>query len=161
MIWEGKKGEPSKPVMPLDLKVRPIVDGTYLVPKTIEFIRRNAAAKKPFYIYLGYSECTRPLSPTRISPASPPSVADYTPTCLVRWTTVPNDRFGVGFYDAIVSNASVPSFLGIRDEWGVEAFYNIALTPWAQLTPDLQYIDGGRPNSDPAWVLGCRLKIVF
>src|SRR5215467_5798363 len=26
MIWEGSKGQPSKPVMPLDLKVRPIVD---------------------------------------------------------------------------------------------------------------------------------------
>ena len=30
MIWEGKKGERSKPVMPLDLKVRPIVDGQYM-----------------------------------------------------------------------------------------------------------------------------------
>jgi arylsulfatase A-like enzyme len=29
MLWEGKKGEPSKPVMPLDLKVRPILDGQY------------------------------------------------------------------------------------------------------------------------------------
>ena len=61
MIWEGKKGEPSKPVMPLDLKVRPIVDGQYLVPKTIDFVKRNAAAKKPFFIYLGYSEMHPPV----------------------------------------------------------------------------------------------------
>ena len=40
MIWEGKKGQPSKPVMPLDLKVRPIVDGQYIIPKTIEYIKR-------------------------------------------------------------------------------------------------------------------------
>ena len=45
MIWEGKKGEPSKPVMPLDLNVRPILDGNYIIPKTVEYIKRNAAAK--------------------------------------------------------------------------------------------------------------------
>jgi arylsulfatase A-like enzyme len=61
MIWEGKKGEPSKPVMPLDLAVRPIVDGKYIVPKTIDFIKRNAAAKKPFYVYVGYSEVHPPV----------------------------------------------------------------------------------------------------
>jgi arylsulfatase A-like enzyme len=61
MIWEGKKGEPSKPVMPLDLKVRPIVDGQYIVPKTVEYIKRNAAAKKPFFVYVGYSEMHPPF----------------------------------------------------------------------------------------------------
>jgi arylsulfatase A-like enzyme len=61
MIWEGKKGEPSKPVMPLDLTVRPIVDEKYIVPKTIEYIKRNAAAKKPFFVYVGYSEVHPPV----------------------------------------------------------------------------------------------------
>ena len=61
MIWEGKKGEPSKPVMPLDLKVRPIVDGQYIIPKTVEYIKRNAAAKKPFFVYVGYSEMHPPV----------------------------------------------------------------------------------------------------
>jgi arylsulfatase A-like enzyme len=61
MIWEGKKGQPSKPVMPLDLKVRPIVDGQYIIPKTIEYIKRNAAAKKPFFVYVGYSEVHPPV----------------------------------------------------------------------------------------------------
>ena len=61
MIWEGKKGEPSKPVMPLDLNVRPIVDGKYIIPKTVEFIKRNAAAKKPFFVYVGYSEMHPPV----------------------------------------------------------------------------------------------------
>jgi porin len=73
----------------------------------------------------------------------------------------PNDRFGLGFYQAVTSNASVPAVFGVGDEWGVEAFYNIAITPWAQFTPDIQYIDGARANSDPAVVLGVRLKIVF
>jgi arylsulfatase A-like enzyme len=59
-VLEGKKGEPSKPVMPLDMKVRPIIDGEYLIPKTVEYIKRNAAAKKPFFVYLGYSEMHPP-----------------------------------------------------------------------------------------------------
>ena len=61
-ILEGKKGQPSKVVMPLDMKVRPIVDGEYLVPKTIAFIKRQAAAKKPFFVYLAYSEMHPPVA---------------------------------------------------------------------------------------------------
>ncbi len=61
MIWEGVKGQPSKPVMPLDLKVRPIVDEQYIIPKTVDFIKRNAAAKKPFFVYVGYSEMHPPM----------------------------------------------------------------------------------------------------
>jgi arylsulfatase A-like enzyme len=61
MIWEGKKGEPSKPVMALDLNVRPILDGNYIIPKTVEYIKRNAAAKKPFFVYVGYSEVHPPM----------------------------------------------------------------------------------------------------
>jgi arylsulfatase A-like enzyme len=61
MIWEGKKGQPSTPVMPLDLKVRPILDGAYIIPKTVEYIKRNATAKKPFFVYVGYSEVHPPV----------------------------------------------------------------------------------------------------
>jgi arylsulfatase A-like enzyme len=61
MIWEGKKGELSKPVMPLDLTVRPIVDEKYIIPKTVEYIKRNAAAEKPFFVYVGYSEVHPPI----------------------------------------------------------------------------------------------------
>ncbi len=60
MIWEGKKGEPSKPVMPLDLKLRAVVDGQYIIPKTVDFIKREAAAKKPFFVYVGYSHMHPP-----------------------------------------------------------------------------------------------------
>ena len=61
MIWEGKKGEPSRPVMPLDLNVRPILDGNYIIPKTVEYIKRNAAAKQPFFVYVGYTEMHPPV----------------------------------------------------------------------------------------------------
>jgi hypothetical protein len=62
-ILEGRKGQPSKPVMDLDMKVRPIVDKEYLIPKTVDFIKRQAAAKKPFFVYLGYSELHPPSVP--------------------------------------------------------------------------------------------------
>ena len=61
MIWEGKKGERSKPVMPFDLKVRPLMDGNYIIPKTVEYIKRNAAAKNPFFVYVGYTELHPPV----------------------------------------------------------------------------------------------------
>ncbi|SDB59396.1 arylsulfatase [Bauldia litoralis] len=61
MIWEGKKGEDSKPIMPLDLEVRPIVDEKYIIPKTVDYIKRNAAEKKPFFVYVGYSEAHPPI----------------------------------------------------------------------------------------------------
>ncbi|MGC9992352.1 MAG: arylsulfatase [Candidatus Cybelea sp.] len=63
MLWEGKKGEPSRPVMPLDLTVRPIVDEQYIIPKTVEYIKLNAQAKKPFFVYVGYSEVHPPAIP--------------------------------------------------------------------------------------------------
>jgi arylsulfatase len=61
MIWEGKKGEPSKSVMPLEEEVRPIVDEKYIVPKTVDYIKKNAAAKKPFFVYVGYSQMHPPM----------------------------------------------------------------------------------------------------
>lgn len=60
-VLEGKKGEPSKPAMDLDMKVRPVIDADYLIPKTVNFIKEQAAAKKPFFVYLGYSEMHPPI----------------------------------------------------------------------------------------------------
>ena len=63
MIWEGKKGEQSREVMPLDLDTRCAVDEKYLVPKTVEFIKKNAAAKNPFFVYYAYGEAHPPEVP--------------------------------------------------------------------------------------------------
>ena len=67
----------------------------------------------------------------------------------------------------------------LRDEYGFEAFYNIAITPWLQLTPDIQVVRGAqkdriiirRPLGIPfiadrksigtATILGLRLHMVF
>ena len=60
MVWEGKKGQKSKAVMPLDLKIRPIIDEKYIIPKTVDYIKKNAAEDKPFFVYVGYSEMHEP-----------------------------------------------------------------------------------------------------
>jgi arylsulfatase len=63
MIWEGKKGSKSTEVMPLDEEVRAVVDEKYLIPKTIDFIKKNAATGKPSFTYVGYSEMHPPFIP--------------------------------------------------------------------------------------------------
>jgi carbohydrate-selective porin OprB len=32
----------------------------------------------------------------------------------------------------------------LRDEYGFEAFYNVAITPWLLLTPDIQVVRGAQ-----------------
>jgi Carbohydrate-selective porin, OprB family len=61
--------------------------------------------------------------------------------------------------------------LGLDHEQGVELFYNIAVTPWLHVTPDLQFIDEARNKApliganrkaiDTAVVAGLRVKIDF
>jgi porin len=91
------------------------------------------------------------------------------------------DQFGIGYYYSSVNNPtfqhplSTKSFL--RDEWGFEAYYNVALTPWMLLTPDVQVIgpaqkrlvtgDFAHPSTvfgsyiGTATILGLRLQLVL
>ena len=88
------------------------------------------------------------------------------------------DRFGIGYYYLKISSDLRGSFppllrnrIGLEHEQGVELFYNIAVTPWLHVTPDLQFIDAGRnqapiigPNRksiETAVVVGLRIKIDF
>jgi len=73
----------------------------------------------------------------------------------------PLDRFGVGYYYVWIANQEVPRTLGFEDTKGVEAFYNIALTKWVYLTPDIQVIDPSQQNVDTAVIVGARLQMVF
>ncbi|MCJ7600793.1 MAG: carbohydrate porin [Desulfobulbaceae bacterium] len=93
----------------------------------------------------------------------------------------PNDDFGIGFFYMDISN---PKLTGIfkdreflQDEYGVEAYYNIAITPWMKLTPDIQIIRAAQEDSfsltsivppvitreslDTVTVLGLRLQMIF
>jgi porin len=69
------------------------------------------------------------------------------------------DRFGIGWY---YGGANQGTFFRPSDGTGVEIFYNIAVTPWFHLTPDLQILDGGSMrNPDTAVVLGLRGNLAF
>lgn len=73
----------------------------------------------------------------------------------------PLDRFGVGYYYMWIADQQVPRTLGFGDTEGFEAFYNIAMTRWMYLTPDIQVIDPSQKNVDSAVILGARLQMVF
>lgn len=68
------------------------------------------------------------------------------------------DTMGVGFYYADLSN-NLPSTMFA--EQGVECFYNIEITPWCHLSPDLQIITnpGGTEARDVSLVYGLRLSV--
>jgi len=58
------------------------------------------------------------------------------------------DRWGVGFFRNSLSDHLVEGLapvLELRDEQGLEAFYNVAVTPWLYVTPDVQVV---RPFMD-------------
>lgn len=93
------------------------------------------------------------------------------------------DRFGLGFYFIDVANPKLQGPLRsekfFRDEYGFEAFYNFAVTPWMLLTPDIQVVRGAQKDTTiasgpqgalpiihkksigPATILGLRLQLVF
>ena len=90
--------------------------------------------------------------------------------------TRPYDQCGIGYYYSRINNPQlVTPFTTrtfLRDEWGFEAYYNIALTQWLRVTPDIQVIgpaqkrkvgSPGEPGEpvDTATVLGLRGQIVF
>lgn len=74
------------------------------------------------------------------------------------------DTFGAGYFylgmsDAFKSLAA--PLLPQRDEFGVELFYNIAVTPWCRLTTDLQIARPSTAALDTALLPGLRLQMIF
>ena len=73
------------------------------------------------------------------------------------------DTWGVGYYyDGLaqdLKDALAPE-VTLRDEQGLELFYNFALTPWAEIGADLQFIRPGLASST-AVVPGLRAVIRF
>lgn len=75
------------------------------------------------------------------------------------------DTFGMGWY-CVGTSGQIGSILEtvlgpIGDGQGVELFYNVAVTPWLNLTPDLQVIIPAREEVDTSLVIGVRAKAVF
>jgi porin len=71
------------------------------------------------------------------------------------------DTLGVGFYDLGPSAQAKDLIPGLRDEYGVELFYNLRIAPGCHLTPDLQVLHPGLAPVDTALILGVRLKVDF
>jgi porin len=71
------------------------------------------------------------------------------------------DTFGVGFYELGPSALAKIQAPGLRDEWGVELFYNLRIRPGCHLTPDVQVLHPGLAPVNTALVLGIRLKLDF
>lgn len=74
------------------------------------------------------------------------------------------DSFGVGyFYTNLNTNLKdfAPRVLPLRDEQGIELFYNVGVTPWCHISPDFQVVLPGRERFDTALLFGLRMKIDF
>ena len=74
------------------------------------------------------------------------------------------DSFGVGYFYLGVSEPLkdlAPVLLPLQNENGVELYYNVAVTPWCQITPDIQIIDPFRERVDSSLLFGLRAKIDF
>lgn len=60
---EGRKGEPSHEVKVYDLTTRPEID-MEITARTIDFMKRSAAAEQPFYAYVPYTLVHYPTLPS-------------------------------------------------------------------------------------------------
>jgi porin len=70
------------------------------------------------------------------------------------------DSFGMAYF-YLGASAVLKNLLPLRDEQGVELFYDAAITPWFRLTADLQAIDPSQLAADTSLLLGLRAKIIF
>lgn len=76
-----------------------------------------------------------------------------------------NDRWGFGFFQYGFSEPLLDGLAALgfyrRDEFGLEAFYNFAITPWLRLSADLQVIDPWDPAKSQATYAALRLQTKF
>jgi porin len=74
-----------------------------------------------------------------------------------------NDKFGLGYFYTNWSNTPLTDAFGVNNAQGIELFYNIQVTPWLQISPDLQVLidPGGVSDRDTAIVYGLWAKMSF
>jgi porin len=77
----------------------------------------------------------------------------------------PLDTFGLGYFYLGFNNnlqTLAPRVLPFRHgEQGIEAFYNVAVTPWCHITPDVQIIHPAQRRADTLLFFGLRGKVDF
>lgn len=72
-----------------------------------------------------------------------------------------NDSIGIGYYHLGISNLPILTIHGFGAEDGVELFYNMAVTPWFHVTPDLQVLDPAQRHTATALLVGIRGRLSF
>jgi porin len=72
-----------------------------------------------------------------------------------------NDTIGIGYYHLAASHLPILKALGFGPEDGVELFYNVAVTPWFHVTPDIQILDPSREQNATAVLVGIRGRLSF
>jgi porin len=73
-----------------------------------------------------------------------------------------DDTFGVAYYYAGIVTTRISGIVGIDDHFqGFEFFYDLAVTPAAQLTFDVQLTDPAAPGINTTVILGLRLYLRF
>jgi len=73
-----------------------------------------------------------------------------------------NDVFGLGYFYNDFYNNNVTDNVGLEDHsQGGEVFYNLAITPAAKFSANLQYLTAGLEDVDDATVLSGRLQLIF
>lgn len=70
-----------------------------------------------------------------------------------------SDTFGIGYFRSELSDDFLSFFSALDDSYGFEIFYNIEVTPWLHVTPDIQIIEPSLRSVDTAYVAGVRVKI--
>jgi porin len=72
------------------------------------------------------------------------------------------DRYGLGYFCMSISD-QMPSILDAQKEQGAELFYNVEITPWLHITPDLQVLidPTGSDRYGTALVYGLRMQMSF
>lgn len=74
------------------------------------------------------------------------------------------DSYGLAYFYLGVSDSVknlAPLLLPLRDEYGIELYYNLALTPWCRITPDLQVITPFRERAETSLLFGLRAQLDF
>ncbi len=74
------------------------------------------------------------------------------------------DTFGVGYFYLALNDSLkqlAPRLFPLRNEQGVEVFYNAAITPWFHLSPDLQVVLPSQVRAQSLLSVGLRAKIDF
>ena len=61
-IMEGRKGEEPKKLTVYDLQQRALIDEA-LTDKSLDFMRRKTKARKPFFLYIPYTQTHFPVTP--------------------------------------------------------------------------------------------------